>query len=204
MNLVVAKPVFENIFADDWQHLPSVMKLHYANRAYTNDISIAKGTLTITASRLGQALFPLFKILGMLVPRTGKNIETTVHFITTQDSTAFQFDRSMTFPDGDSYRFHSKMHPLGSNELVEVMRCRLGWRMAYVWNGQKILLLHKGYALHLFGRLIPLPITFLLGSSYAEETPIDDRSFSMMTEIRHPWWGQLYSYHGVFRMEASA
>lgn len=160
--------------------------------------------MTIAASRFGKMLFPLFKTLGMLVPRTGENVETTVRFITSQDSNAFQFDRTMTFADGDSYHFHSKMQPVGGNELVEIMRCQLGWRMAYAWNGTKVLLLHRGYALNFFGMLVPLPITFLLGSGYAEETPIDDDRFSMMTEIRHPLWGQIYSYRGTFTMKDHA
>ncbi len=199
-----ALPVFAPIFGKDWDTLPAVMRKHYANRPYTDDLAVAKGTLTITASRLGRALFPLFRLLGMLVAREGKNVSTTVRFITTHDSNAFHFDRQMTFDDGQGYRFHSLMRPEGGNAVTEVMRCQLGWRMRYVWNGSKVLLLHRGYALNLFGWLVPLPLTFIIGRGYAEETPIDDDSFSMMTEIRHPLWGQIYSYRGTFTMQDNA
>lgn len=198
------EPVFKEIFGKDWDVLPAVMKRHYANRAYSDDVNICTGTLTISASPLGKALFPIFKLLGMLVPRTGENIPTTVRFMTDRGSNNLQYDRNITFPDGDSYRFHSSMQPVDGNELAEIMRCQLVWRMAYIWNGRKVILEHRGYAFKLFGWLIPLPITLLLGKSYAEETPIDDTSFAMMTEIRHPWWGQVYSYRGTFTMKDAA
>lgn len=204
MTHVTQKPVFENVFGADWHHLPPVMKKHYANRAYTNESFVAQGHLEIVASPLGKMLFPLFRLFGILVPRTGKNVVTTVTFSTTSDSDAFRFERSMVFEDGDTYRFCSKMKPLGGNDMIEIMRCQLGWRMAYTWDGSKVALRHRGYAFNCFGLLIPLPITFLLGQGYAEEVPIDADRFSMMTEIRHPWWGRIYSYRGTFRMTGAA
>jgi hypothetical protein len=39
-----------------------------------------------------------------------------------------------------------------------------------------------------------------MGGGYAEEIPISDDEFSMMTEIRHPWWGRIIGYHGTFRV----
>lgn len=37
-----------------------------------------------------------------------------------------------------------------------------------------------------------------MGKGYAEEIPIDDKTFSMITHITHPWWGKLYEYKGQF------
>jgi hypothetical protein len=86
------------------------------------------------------------------------------------------------------------MVPVSRNELVEMMGLGLGWRMAYSWNGSKVVLAHKGYVWRLFGFLIPLPLTFLLGAGYGEETAINDDEFSIMTEIRHPLWGRVFGY----------
>ena len=196
--------VFKTVFGPDWDSLPPVMKKHYANRAYHDDEVVVEGHLTIEASRVGRLFFPMFRLMKTLIPREGTDVRTTVRFVTTKDSNAFQFDRSMTFPDGTSYRFHSRMKPASGNELVEVMDCGLGWHMAYGWNGEKVTLTHLGYKFSLFGFMIPLPLTLLLGAGYAEEIPLNDDEFSMMTEIRHPLWGKIYGYSGVFRIRDEA
>jgi predicted DCC family thiol-disulfide oxidoreductase YuxK len=193
-------PLFQPIFGADWGKLPPVMKRHYANHPYRNEVVTVEGQLKIKSSPVGRLLFPLFKIMKTLIPREDDNVRTTVRFITTEDSDMFQFDRTMRFSDGMSYRFHSRMKPVGGNELVEFMRFGLGWRMAYSWNGEKVILAHRGYVLNLFGLLLPLPLGLLMGKGYAEEIPVNDNEFSMMTEIRHPLWGKVYGYSGTFRI----
>lgn len=194
-------PVFQSIFGGDWDRLPPVMKKHYANHAYKNETVTVEGLLKIESSAVGRLLFPFFKIMKTLIPRADDNVRTTVHFITTPESAAFQFDRTMVFSDGSTYRFHSRMEPVGGNELVEFMRFNLGWRMAYSWNGEKVILAHRGYVVKICGWLVPLPLGIVMGKGYAEETPLSDDSFSMMTEIRHPLWGRVYGYSGTFTIK---
>jgi len=86
------------------------------------------------------------------------------------------------------------------NEVIEIMRFGIGWRMNYLWQDGKVILKHKGYTMKLFGRYIPLPLTTILGEGYAEEVAVDDETFSMFVEIRHPWWGKIYEYKGQFRI----
>lgn len=194
-------PVFKSVFGASWDKLPPVMQKHYANRAYHDDITIAQGSLDIEASRIGRLFFPLFRLMKTLIPCEGKAIPTTVRFITARNSDSFQLDRRMVFPDGSSYHFHSRMKPLGGNELIEIMSCGLGWHMAYAWTDGKVTLQHRGYKFSLLGFLIPLPLTLLLGTGYAEEVPLNDNEFAMMTEIRHPLWGKIYGYSGTFRIK---
>ena len=60
---------------------------------------------------------------------------------------------------------------------------------------------HKGYYYNPFGRvMIPIPGTLLLGQGYGEEIPVDEGSFDMLVEMRHPVWGKFYSYSGRFRV----
>jgi hypothetical protein len=92
------------------------------------------------------------------------------------------------------------MIPLKGNELVEMMGRGLGWRTAYKWDGQKVILAHRGYVVRLFGLSIPVPLTLLMGSGYAEEIAVDDDTFAMWTEVRHPWWGKVFGYRGTFRV----
>jgi hypothetical protein len=92
------------------------------------------------------------------------------------------------------------MLQIKGNEVIEIMRFGLGWKMRYSWDGEKVILAHCGYALNLFGHFIPLPLTILLGAGYAEEHAIDDNTFEMLTHITHPWWGKIYEYKGRFEV----
>ncbi len=195
-------PVFKKIFGDDWERLPPVMKKHYANRAYHDDISVAEGIMKVESSVLGRMMAPFFKLAGTLVPYEGDNIPATVKFVTTAGSDAFQLDRTFHFPGKIPYRFHSRMQPVGGNEVVEFMRFGLGWRAAFSWSGDKVILSHKGYVLKIFGCLLPLPLGLLMGAGSAEETPLSDDEFSMKMEIIHPLWGKVYGYSGTFKMVA--
>lgn len=193
-------PIFKSIFAKDWDNLPLVMKRHYANRPFSNDIATVEGVMEVESSKLGRMLAPLFRITGTLVPYEGRNIPATVNFLSDPKSKTFRFDRIFLFPGKPPYRFLSMMHPLKDNQLVEIMRIGFGWHMDFSWNGEKIILKHKAYKYKLGGWFIPLPLEIFLGTGYAEETPIDDNSFSMMMEIRHPLWGKVFGYSGIFKI----
>ena len=195
----MSEPIFKSIFGKDWDSLPPVMKKHYASRPYHNDKVTVEGIMKVESSLLGKMMAPFFRLAGTLVPYEGDNIPATVVFISTVDSDVFQFDRTFRFPGRKPYRFHSRMKPVGGNELVEFMRFGIGWHMAFTWNGEKVVLTHKGYVLNLFGFLLPLPLDLLMGKGYADETPINDNEFSMTMQIRHPWWGKVYGYSGTFR-----
>jgi hypothetical protein len=197
------EPIFKSIFGQDWDTLPPVMRKHYANRPYHDDRVTLEGSMKIESSVLGRLLTPFFRLAGTLVPYEGENIPTTVHLISTATSGVFQFDRCFHFAD-KPYHFFSYMQPIGGNELVEFMRFGLGWRVAYHWNGDKVILTHRGYVLKLFGVLMPLPLGLIMGKGYAEETPINDDEFSMMMEIVHPLWGKIYGYSGIFKVSKEA
>jgi predicted DCC family thiol-disulfide oxidoreductase YuxK len=191
-------PLFKSVFGDDWDKLPVVMRRHYANRAYQNDLVTVTGSLNVQSSFLGRLLKPAFRWAKALVPHEGTHIPVTVDFITDVQSNAFRFERTFFFPGRTPYVFRSSMIPIGRNEMVEMMGRGFGWRLAYRWNGQKVILAHKGYVIRLFGIFIPMPLTLLMGAGYAEETAISEDTFSMWTEIRHPLWGKVFGYDGTF------
>src|SRR5690606_28178496 len=41
------QPIFQPIFAQDWDRLPAVMKKHYANRPYCQDRTIVDGRMSV-------------------------------------------------------------------------------------------------------------------------------------------------------------
>lgn len=184
----IREPIFKSIFGAAWDNLPPVMKKHYANRPYTDDVTVVEGTLDVMCKQPLKALSPLMKLMGQIPAHNEENVPVTVYFQSDKDTKALHFNRTFHFKNAKPYTFRSRMLQTRENEVIEIMRFGLGWKMLYLWNGEKVILQHKGYALHLFGHFIPVPLTLLLGKGYAEEIPVDGETFDMMMQITHPWW----------------
>ncbi|MCC3862122.1 DUF4166 domain-containing protein [Pseudemcibacter aquimaris] len=196
----MSEPIFKSIFGECWDDLPAVMKKHYANTPFSSDVTKTSGLMKVEGSKIWSLLSPFARLFGLLVPFTGNNIPVTVAFRSAPENNHFVFDRIFQFPDKKPYQFYSTLHPIGKSEVIEVMKLGIGWKCEFKWDGSKVLLLHKGYCLKLFGKFIPLPIGFLFGKGYAEEKAIDDDHFHMMMEVVHPWWGKILGYSGTFKM----
>lgn len=199
-----AEPVFKPIFGNSWNEMPAVMHRHYANHPYSQDRSRVEGQLDVMSAGPVKWLAPLLWMMKGIPPANEHAVKVTVEFTSEPNSRAFHFNRCFHFSDRSPYRFRSRMFQVEGNEVIEVMASRLGWRTRVVWQDQRVKLQHRGYALYLFGCFIPLPVTWLLGVGYAEETAIDDNSFDMSMEIIHPLWGQIYGYQGRFHIVADA
>ena len=194
------EPTFKAIFGKDWEALPPVMKKHYANRPYSSDVTVVEGKLEVFCKPPLRWLAPVMRLLGQIPAVNQKNVPVTVRFESDLHSKAFHFNRFFHFANGKSYIFHSRMLQLKDNEVVEIMKFGLAWKMQYSWDGEKVTLAHKGYAIQIFGHLIPLPLTMLIGEGNAFEYPVDDNTFDMEVNITHPWWGEMYGYKGRFEV----
>lgn len=196
------EPIFKSIFGKEWENLPPVMKKHYANHPYSSDVTTVQGTLDVFCKPPLLWLSPLMRLLGQIPTFNENNVPVTVRFESDLNSKSFYFNRSFNFPNRKPYVFHSRMLQIKGNEVIEIMRFGLGWKMQYSWDGEKVILAHKGYALQVFGHLIPLPLTILMGTGNASEYPVDDNTFDMEVSITHPWWGEIYGYKGQFEVSS--
>jgi Domain of unknown function (DUF4166) len=188
------QPLFQSVFGKDWDALPPVMKQHYAVRPYSLDTVTAEGHLDIHVSR-GVSL--MARLTGALVSHSGTHIPVKVIF--SSDATgAFHFTRSFYYPDKGKIVFHSRMERLRDNELIEFMRFGVGWKLAYSWDGDKVILQHRGYVWRIAGVMIPIPLTLLLGKGHAEEIGIDEHRFNMWTHTKHGLFGETFRYSGDF------
>ena len=195
-----AEPIFKSIFGEDWDNLPPIMKKHYGSRPYSTEVTTVEGVLDVSCKKPLLWFSPLMKLLGQIPAFNKKNVPVTVQFQSDVNSKAFHFNRSFKFPERKPYVFHSRMLQVKANEIIEIMRFGLAWRMAYSWDGEKVILAHKGYALHVFGHMVPLPLTLLIGAGSAEEWPVDENTFDMKVRITHPLWGEVYGYKGRFEV----
>lgn len=192
-------PIFQSIFVN-WPNLPPVMHKHYANRAFSNDRVTAVGKMKVETSALARLLSPFLWMTGTLAPRAGDNISVTVDYKSEKNSDAFCLDRIFYYPNLQPYHYHSRMIPIGGNEIIEYSRAGVGWHAAYHFQNGKVELQHIGYRLRLFGIEFPLPLALLIGKGYAEEQALGDESFQMKMEIRHPIFGLFYAYSGTFNI----
>ena len=197
-----AQPIFKSIFGESWEQLPPVMRKHYAVCPYTEDLVTVEGYLDVMCRGPIKAFRLIFMLLGLIPPYNENNVPVTVNFRSAKDTREFQFNRTFHFSNRKPYRFRSRMFQVLGNEVIEVMRFRIGWRMNYLWEDGKVILKHKGYAINLLGHFVPLPLTAIFGEGYAEEVAVDDETFDMFVDIRHPWWGKIYEYKGRFKVAA--
>ncbi|MFK8067705.1 MAG: DUF4166 domain-containing protein [Gammaproteobacteria bacterium] len=191
-------PIFKNIFAESWNDLPPVMKKHYANYPYSDDITVVDGILDFSCSGPIKWFAPLFWLMNGIPPLNETNVPVSVSFESDKNSNAFHFNRVFHFNNRKPYHFRSKMIQTKGNEVIEVMRFGFCWKMNYLWEENRVMLKHKGYLFKLFKFHIPIPIEFILGKGYAEEVAVDDKTFEMQVNISHPLWGEIYRYTGRF------
>lgn len=194
------EPIFKSIFGKSWDELPIVLKRHYANRAYSNDIVTLDGLMDIKLSKLTRLMKPLFKLFGTLVPYEGENVPTIVYSKSEVNSDSYILERHFNFPGEKPYIFRSAFMPVKDNDVVEIMKFGIGWRCYYTYESGLVRLIHKGYSWRILGLLIPLPLGLLLGKGYAEEEAIDENSFRMKMVITHKLFGQTFEYKGRFRV----
>jgi predicted DCC family thiol-disulfide oxidoreductase YuxK len=194
------EPIFKPIFGTAWDDLPEVFHLHYANRPYTSDRTRVVGVMDVACSGPMKLLAPLVNLLGQIPARNESDVSVAVEYRSDIYTKAFGFTRMFGFEGREPYIFQSRMIPIDGGDVVEVMRFGLCWQLRFDWDGGKVTLNHRGYALSLFGHFLPLPLTWVLGTAYCEETVVDDRTFDMVTDITHPLWGRVYEYKGRFRV----
>lgn len=191
-------PGFKSVFDTTWSDLPPVFLKRYANRPHSNDIATVEGRMEVSFSRFMSCLMPILRLMHILVPYQGNGIPTKVDFRSTTDSEATFLDRTFYFPGKPPYEFNSRVQPLKDNEVIEFMSSGIGWRIHYFYDGEKIIMQHKGYVWRLFGYHLPLPLEILIGKVNTEETVIDENSYRVTMSISHKLFGTLYSYSGDF------
>ena len=198
----MTRPIFAEIFAEQWDRLPPALKAHYANRPFSNDRVTVTGTLTIRMGPLLQLFSPLLKACKMLTPWEGVDVPCTVEFHSEPNSKAFIFERRFAFPGRPPHVFRSKMVMQRPHEVIEYMANGIGWRCAYYYDKDKVLLQHRGYVWRLFGIDIPVSALgeLLLGHGGAYEQATGDNRFKMRMALYGGLFQELteYSYEGEF------
>jgi len=194
------QPIFQSIFAEQWETLPAVMHKHYANRPYCDDVVKVEGKMDVEFGTLVTWLSPLLRLFGALVPYQGHDIPVTVFFRSEKNSNTYCLDRHFHFANKPAYIFYSRMVPIKKNIIVEYMKYGIGWKHRFYFDGNKVILEHCGYVWRFFGLGLPIPLGLFLGKGYAEEEALSETRFRMKMTIEHFLFGRMYEYRGEFEM----
>ena len=90
------------------------------------------------------------------------------------------------------------MQHIKENEVIEYVRFGVGLRLLVTVEEGALVFRGSGYIWNIADYKIPLPGGLLFGKAYVEERPIDENTFSMRLELKHPIFGTLFLYRGRF------
>ena len=184
--------IMQQALGDSWAQLPEALKAHYQ----PND-NVDVGWLSIDYPRWIQVYLNLLHAIGALLNRRGAELPAQVSK-RMQGDTQY-WSRCIVTREGREVRFSSRWQYAGGNEVIEYVNRLLGLRMAV--RVERGVLHYSGVHIVLkIGRMkLPIPEWLALGHTTIEETALGGTSFRMDFRLQHPWFGQLYRYHGVFR-----
>lgn len=190
------KSLMQQALGEQWAQLSPALKAHYNNNE--SGENIAKGELTIDYPKFMQLPLNAMRLMGALVNQKGTKLPTKVMRIMNEGTQYWH--RSIQYPDGLQIAFKSRFTlDTKNNEFIEYTNRFLGLKMkAFVEEGA----LHyesSGYVLELGVLTIPLPEWLALGHASIVESAISDIEFKMDFRLKHPIFGKIFSYVGIFK-----
>ncbi len=175
-----------------WQQLPPALQAHYQYKA-NSDV----GALDIEYPVYMQPYLSFLHLFGVLINRRGKNIPTTVEKHMQGDIQYWK--RSICFADKKIILFKSFwIHDI-NNELIEFVNPFFGLRMSVKVENNKLHYEGRNFVIKLGKLLIPIPESLVLGHTIIVETAVSDSTFKMDFKLRHPLFGIIFCYSGIFK-----
>lgn len=188
-------PLMKLALGEQWEQLPEALKAHYRND--DNGINIATGHLNIDYPRFMQLPLHALRLMGALINRRGNHLETTVE--RKMEGEQQYWHRTINYPDGKQVHFKSLfVYDAKSNRLIEYTNRFLGLKMKVHVENKQLHYQSCGYVLKLGSVQLPIPESLALGHASIVETDTGDESFDMDFRLRHPLFGQIFSYAGTF------
>jgi hypothetical protein len=187
--------LMQKILGADWQQLPRVIQQHYA--IDDNQTSVLEGTMTIHYPSFMFPLIWLIHLFGGLILWRGEAVQTRVQ--KTAGAGMLNWQRIMNYSDGNTDYFRSQMVYVAEHELIERTGFGFGLRLIVEVNNGDLVYRSNGHLWQCGKFTITIPDWLLLGEATISEHALSDEEFYLDFNIQHPWWGETYSYRGVFR-----
>lgn len=193
------EPIFKTILGSQWAELGHIVQKHYSLTPYSDDYVRVDGVMDeIHHSLFAKLLIPFGVLFGAVVPYRAKNVPISVHYRSCSSDANLYWDRVFKFRPNKKFHFRSFMQHTGDNEVIEYVRFGVGMRLQVTVEDGALVFRDIGYIWKILGFNIPVPGGLLFGKAYVEERPIDENTFSMRLELKHPIFGILFRYRGSF------
>lgn len=190
------KSLMQIALGEQWHQLPPALQAHYQHNTNT-DI----GHLDIEYPKYMQPYLTLLHVFGALINRKGKQIPTTVEKHMKDE--VQHWKRTISFPDNKIILFKSFWVHDNKNELIEYVNPFIGLRMTVHVENNKLYYEGKSFVLKLGKLLIPIPEWLVLGHTTINEYAINETKFEMDFRLKHPLFGEVFCYSGVFENNIS-
>ena len=190
------KSLIQQALGADWEKLPPALQAHY--RFGTNTDT---GQMEIQYPRYLQPLLSALRLLGALVNRRGRRVDTVVEKEVVGERQYWR--RTVTYPDGRVIRFDSFWVSAGAGELIEFVNPVLGLQMAPYVRGERLHYRGVRYVARLGPLLLRIPEWLVLGHATIVEEAVDDTRFAMDFRLTHPLLGEVFRYAGEFETASS-
>lgn len=175
-----------------WQQLPPALQTHYGE-GHTRDV----GALDIEFPRWMQPWLSLLHMVGALVPRRGKAVETVVDKTVIGERQLWK--RVIRFADGQEIRFNSHWESAPAGTLIEYVNPLLGLQMRPEVIADRLHYQGVRFVIRLGRWRLPIPEWLVLGHTSIVEEAIDSERFRMDFRLTHPLFGEVFRYAGEFR-----
>jgi hypothetical protein len=199
------RPVMQRALGEEWEKLHAAVRRHYDLTPGREQSCTLEGTMEeITYALLAKPFILAGRMFGALVPYRGQNVPVEVLNRTYRDRPAMFWHRTFRFQGRKPYVFQSRMEHLEGREIVEFVRLNLGICMHLAEIDGALCYTSNGYLWRLGPFHIRIPDWLLLGRARIIEHGVDNDTIALDFVIRHPLWGQTFSYRGRFRLQDSA
>lgn len=183
----------QQILGADWERLPPALQAHYRDDG-SRDI----GHLDIAFPAWLTPLLWAMRLLGALVHRRGRGVETTVR--KQAEAGRQHWRRTLRYADGrvlrfDSYRVASRAG------LIEFVNPWLGLEMVPSVVGQQLHYRGIRMVARLGPWLLTVPEWLVLGHTSIVERAVGPHRYAMDFRMTHPLLGELFRYTGEFEAD---
>lgn len=182
------------------QKLPPALFKRYHIDTHSPHGILLDGTLTIKLSRLFKCLSWMINAVGFTISKEANDIPTKVAINSDPPYRMITMKRMLDYQD-TKQAFSTQLLHLKNQYFVETFSRFLGWKYTYHLEHNTLNMHHDAMCLRLGKSFIPIPgLGLLMGKLSAQETAIDQNTFTMKVTITHLFEYQLMSYHGVFKV----
>ena len=193
--------LFKKSLGPEWQKLHPDIRKRFGRNPSSGQRLRYTGMLTelrcsIAGKLLGYLTWPM--IGGALIPFNDADFPVDIEVFTKPGCDALFKQRVYRLNGRRPIEFTSYMREGGKGEVLEYVGMGLGMKLLLSVRDANLHFTSDGYFWEVMGRRIPLPDFLSPGKTHLVHRNEGPGQFSIRIEIRHRWFGTMFTQAGVF------